>query len=59
MREALETRPQGPQPGPDELIAALGEVTGAPMARLKGVSPGATGNPATYFKRWARETLLP
>ncbi len=38
MREALETRPQGPRPGPEEIIAKLGDVTGATMELLTGAA---------------------
>jgi len=42
MRRALEERPQGPPPGPDEILAKLGPVTGSTMDLLSGGKPAST-----------------
>lgn len=36
MREALETRPRGPRPTPEDVIAKLGECTGSTMELIHG-----------------------
>ncbi len=38
MRAALETRPRGPRPTPEEIIARLGPVTGNTMELITGIS---------------------
>jgi methionine synthase I (cobalamin-dependent) len=51
MREALETRPRGPRPTADQIIAALGDVTGTTMELLHGGAPGGPDRPVRKRRR--------
>lgn len=41
MREALETRPRGPRPTPEQIVETIGDVTGSTMELLSAASTGA------------------
>lgn len=51
MREALETRPRGPKPTPEQIIATLGDVTGNTMELLTGDAPGGADRPVRRRRR--------
>jgi 5-methyltetrahydrofolate--homocysteine methyltransferase len=51
MRTALETRPKGPRPTSDQIIAALGNVTGTTMELLEGGVPGGPDRPVRKRRR--------
>jgi methionine synthase I (cobalamin-dependent) len=51
MRTALESRPRGPKPTPEQIIKTLGDVTGNTMELLTGEGPGGAGRPVRRRRR--------